>query len=358
LDSPLGWLNRDHRKMLTVDGAVGFVTGLCVGQPWVGDAARNIDPWRDTGVEIRGPAMMDLEVAFAHVWSQLGPPIPDFAEARTRPANGSAITGDVAMRIVATQPNVAGIYRFDQLLAALARRSIWLTDAYFVGTPTYIQALAAAAMDGVDVRILLPRTSDIPIVRSLSQTGYRTLLESGVRIFEWNGTMLHAKTAVADGRWARVGSTNLNIASWIGNWELDVVVEDQKFAEEMENMYLSDLGNATEIVLTANQKVRRAVPLPKRSRRAKIRTARGSASRAVAGLLKAGGTFNAAVRSRRPLGAAEAVVMTTIAAALIAVAALTYFVPILVTVPIIVICVWQAFSLLLRAYKLYASPGK
>lgn len=99
-----------------------------------------------------------------------------------------------------------------------------------------MQALSAAARDGVDVRLLVPGSSDIPIVRALSRAGYRPLLEAGVRVFEWKGSMLHAKTAVADGRWARVGSTNLNIASWIGNRELDVVIEDEAFAGQVEQM--------------------------------------------------------------------------------------------------------------------------
>jgi cardiolipin synthase len=93
----------------------------------------------------------------------------------------------------------------------------------------------------VDVRLLVPQATDIPVVRALSRTGYRSLLEGGVRVFEWNGTMLHAKTAVADGHWARVGSTNLNLASWLGNWELDVIVENQGFGHAMEQMYLGTL---------------------------------------------------------------------------------------------------------------------
>ena len=105
----------------------------------------------------------------------------------------------------------AGLYRIDLLIAAMSRRSIWLTDAYFLGTPGYVEALSEAAQDGVDVRLLLPKTSDVPVVSSLSRMGYRALLEAGVRIFEWKGSMFHAKTAVADGRWARVGSTNLNV---------------------------------------------------------------------------------------------------------------------------------------------------
>ena len=92
-----------------------------------------------------------------------------------------------------------------------------------------MQALVAAARDGVDVRMLVPGSSDIPVVASVSRSGYRPLLKAGIRVFEWNGSMLHAKTAVADGRWARVGSSNLNIASWMGNLEIDVAVEDDGF---------------------------------------------------------------------------------------------------------------------------------
>ena len=94
-----------------------------------------------------------------------------------------------------------------------------------------MQALRAAAADGVDVRLLVPSASDIPVLRAVSRAGYRPLLEAGVRVFEWNGSMLHAKTAVADGRWSRVGSSNLNISSWLGNYELDVIVEFESDAE-------------------------------------------------------------------------------------------------------------------------------
>jgi cardiolipin synthase A/B len=113
----------------------------------------------------------------------------------------------------------------------MAQRTLWLTDAYFVGVTGYVQGLRAAVMDGVDVRVLVPGATDIPIIRAVSRAGYRPLLEAGIRVFEWNGPMLNAKTAVADGHWARVGSTNLNLASWIGNWELDVAVEDDRFGQ-------------------------------------------------------------------------------------------------------------------------------
>lgn len=350
LDSPLGWLRRDHRKSLSVDRRVGFVTGLCIGRSWVGDPSRGIAPWRDTGVEIQGRAVADIERAFAQMWSILGSSLP-----ADDLGNGSAPgpEGDVALRIVASYPNSGGLYRFDQLIGALARQTIWLTDAYFVGTSSYIQALRAAALDGVDVRLLLPRTNDVPIVRTLSRAGYRTLLEAGVRIFEWNGSMLHAKTAVADGRWARVGSTNLNIASWLGNWELDVVVEDEGFAHEMEEMYLNDLAQSTEIVLSPNQKVRSAGQPPRRPRHLKI--AEGSGGRAVTGLLRAGNTLGAAITSRRGLGPPEVGALAISAALLLCLAILGAIWPLVISIPVVIFCVWVVLALLVRVYRLRAN---
>jgi cardiolipin synthase A/B len=349
LDSPMGWLRRDHRKMLSVDGRIGFVTGLCVGHRWVGYADKGIEPWRDTGVEITGPAVADLEYAFAQMWSLLGSPIPseDIVD-----AEDLLETGDVALRIVASYPNMAGLYRFDQLIAALARRSIWLTDAYFLATAPYVKALGAAAMDGVDVRLLLPRASDLPVIRALSRAGYRTLLESGVRIFEWNGPMLHAKTAVADNQWARVGSTNLNLASWIGNWELDVVVENEAFAQEMNQMYEEDLANSTEIVLAA-RKLRRALPSDPQPRRGRL--SEGSAGRALRSLLRTGNTVGAAISSRQALGPSELSVLVTMAVLLLCLALVAFVWPLVIIVPAVVFPIWIAVSLLIRAYRLHAT---
>jgi cardiolipin synthase len=166
LDSPFGWLSRDHRKMVAVDGQVGFVSGLCASRKWTGDAARGIEPWRDTGVEIRGPAIADIERAFAQMWAEMGVPIP---EVERTDVGRNAAAGDVALRVLATLPNIAGLYRLDQLIAAMARETLWLTDAYFVGVAPYVQALRAAALDGVDVRLLVPGASDLPGLSTLSR---------------------------------------------------------------------------------------------------------------------------------------------------------------------------------------------
>src|SRR5690349_3670783 len=191
LDSPLGWLSRDHRKMLAVDGQVGFVTGLCVGRMWVGVPEKKIEPWRDTGVEVRGPSVAEIEHAFAHIWAMMGESIPE-QEITSREALAPA--GNMSVRVVASVPAAAELFRVDQLVAALAKNRLWLTDAYYAGTTAYVQGLRAAAKDGVDVRLLVPNATDIPLLRPLSRSGYRPLLEAGVRIFGWSGSMIQAKT--------------------------------------------------------------------------------------------------------------------------------------------------------------------
>ena len=347
-DSPLGWLSRNHRKSMCVDQRIAFVTGLCVGQMWIGEPERGIEPWRDTGVEVRGPAVLDVARAFSQTWAEAGEPLstdelPD--RATIAPA------GDVMLRVVASIPNVAGLYRLDQLIAAMARQTLWLTDAYFVGTTNYIQALRAAALDGVDVRLLVPGSSDIPVLVPLSRAGYRPLLEAGVRVFEWNGSMLHAKTAVADGRWARVGSTNLNVASWVGNWELDVAVEDEVFAQTMQEMYLNDLTHATEMVLSDKQRVRPTGPPAPRP--AGDRPRQGSAGRVAAGALSVSNTIGAAITNRRVLGPAEAKIMMLAGVMLLILAAVAALWPLLFVVPFTLLAVWLAIALLIKAYRLH-----
>ena len=345
LASPFAWLARDHRKLLAVDGRVAFVTGLCVGRYWVGDPARGIEPWRDSGVAVRGPAVAALEDAFAQMWALAGPAPPAAsAPAGDRPAPA----GHMAVRVIASAPGTAALYRLDQLVAAAARRTLWLTDAYFVGTAVYVQALRSAARDGVDVRLLVPGASDIWVLRGLSRAGYRPLLEAGVRVYEWNGSMLHAKTAVADRRWARVGSTNLNLQSWFGNWELDVAVEDGGFAQAMEAMYLDDLGRATEITLSARSRVVRSPASPRR------RAGRpGSAGRAAAGAVSIGSAVGAAVTGRRVLGPAEARIMGGAGVALLALAVLGLVWPRVIAVPVALIALWVALGLLLHARSLH-----
>ena len=346
-DAPLGWMSRDHRKSIAVDGRIAFVTGLCVSAAWYGDPARGRPPWRDTGVEIRGPAVADVERAFAQVWSEMGPQLPDGV---LTGAGTIAPAGDVALRVIASEPNTASLMRLDQLIAAIARSRLWLTDAYFVPVGGYVEALCAAARDGVDVRLLVPGASDIPVVSALSRAGYRPLLTAGVRVFEWNGTMLHAKTAVADGRWARVGSTNLNLASLVGNHELDVAIEDASFAATMERQYDEDLAGATEVVLHRRRFSRRPSPTPVEEP-PRRRVAAGSAGRAAAGALRIGSAVGVAITRPRELEDADQKVMVWVAAVFVAFAAIALRWPHVVAWPAALIAAWLATAFVIRAWR-------
>jgi len=352
LGSSFGWISRDHRKVLVVDGETGFLSGVCISEKWLGDPARDVPPWRDTGVMLRGPAVAEIEQAFADSWRDAGPAgLPD--DPRVARHEGAAEAGDVSLRVIATQPSTAGMYRLDQMVAAMATKTLWLTDAYFVGVAPYVQALSAAARDGVDVRLLVPGTSDIPMVAGMSRSGYRPLLKAGIRVFEWNGSMLHAKTAVADGRWARVGSSNLNIASWLSNREIDVAIEDAGFAQKLAAQYEADLENATEILLrgsrrrSGNERMRSRSPRPPRPKHGG-----GSSSRAAAGALRIANTVGAAITHHRVLGDTESGPVLAGALAAIVVTAVLIFWPAVIAWPLALIGAWFAVNLSVNWFTL------
>ena len=351
LSSPLGWLSRDHRKTIVVDGDVGFVSGLCISERWLGDPKRRLEPWRDTGIEIRGPAVAALEQAFVNVFAVCGNPLD--ATILTPPETIPR-AGSMRLHVIANEPSVAGTFRMDLIIASIARRQLWLTDAYFVATSPYVQALRAAARDGVDVRLLVPGASDIPALSPLSRAQYRPLLEAGVRVFEWAGTMLHAKSAVADRRWSRVGSTNLNLASWMSNYELDVAIEDASFSEQMATQYETDLAHTTEIVLTRRNRVRRApqgVQEPGPHARTR-RAASGSAGRAAAGAFSVGSALGAALTDRRILGPAEAGLLFLMAAVAAVIGVVGALWPRVLAWPVAFVALWSGTAWIVKGISL------
>ena len=257
LGAPLKAIRRDHRKLVAVDGHYASTGGVCIDEGWMVRDPETGLPYRDTAVSVSGPAVADLERAFAGVWEESGGALP----AEERPQAGSIPpAGDIAARVVIQEPRRMRILRVLQLLTAGVQERLWVTDAYFLSMPILTQSLMATARDGVDVRVLLPATNDLPWIGALSRTGYQQFLEAGVRIFEYGGPMIHAKTLVADGWWSKVGSTNLNFSSLAANWEIDLVAEDTGFAEQMERIFEEDLASAREVRL--------------------VRTARGSEVRA------------------------------------------------------------------------------
>ena len=252
---PIEAFSRDHRKLLVVDGEKAITGGLCIGDEWAGDPQREREPWRDTMVVVCGPAVAPLESAFARMWARAGRPLPEHEA--TPPAAEEC--GPSAVRVVEGFPRQSRIYRAVQLLAATVTERLWITDAYLVAPPPLYAGLVDAARSGVDVRFLLPGMSDIPIVRLFTRSGYRELLHAGARIFEYRGPMLHAKTLVADHNWARVGSSNLNVSSLFGNYELDLIAEHDRgeggLTATLVTQFLHDMAQSREIVLKARRRL-------------------------------------------------------------------------------------------------------
>lgn len=359
---PFGVLQRDHRKMVCVDGAVAFVGGFCVGEEWAGDGKN--PPWRDTGLEIQGPAAAVCARAFERIWAHMGDPVPPDLLSHPEKVDRA---GNVPAWIIEGEPWRSRVYRETQLMAAKAQSRIWITDPYFVAPFPVAEALTAAAQDGVDVRVLLPAHNNWPLVGSLSRGGYRTLLSAGVRLFEWQGPMIHAKTMVVDGLWSRVGSTNLNSASLLGNWEIDVGVLDEDLAIQMEALFLADLASSMEIVLPSGyphdsrpeeRELADGVPAqatldPGRTIQERLekwrKGPRGASPWRVADLVRAGSVLGDAIAGRRTLGREDRTVLGTLALATLILAVVSGFFPWIVGWVVAFVAGWFGIVLAVRA---------
>jgi cardiolipin synthase A/B len=251
----LGLVPRDHRKLLVVDSSVGITGGVGVGREWTtGVLKTHRSRWRDTAVKIQGPAARDMVQAFDNMWRRAtGHERRGSHRFLRRPARGAhldpATDSPALVGIIEGEPLRLRVSRALQIQAISARRSIWIATAYFTPSPSEVEALNGAARDGVDVRILVPSRNDHPWVSLLARRYYRRLLTNGVRIWEWQGEMMHAKTSVIDGRWVRVGSTDFNPLGVAINYELDAVIEDAVLGEEAERSFLADLEGSREVTL-------------------------------------------------------------------------------------------------------------
>ena len=340
LTAMFGWIRRNHRKLLVVDGEVAFIGGLCIGQAW--ESVRGGSAWRDTAVELRGPAVALAEHAFAGSWALANGHHDDAKLSEPAPPSAA---GDVDVRLIPTEPFTAHMFRMDLLVAAMARKRLWIWDAYFIGHGPFADALCRAASDGVDVRLLLPQGSDVGWTVPVSRTLYRSLLHAGVRIYEWTESMMHAKTAVADSRWSRIGSTNLNINSWLGNWELDVAIDNVGVAAELESHFEQDLRRATEITVTPKGRLLATPPRPRRS------LARRTARRAVREVTGVARSVGAALTASRPLEDFEVGPLLLLGAAGLVIAAVAFFRPWLIAWPAAVLLVVAAVNLFTEAWR-------
>ncbi|MFC5459186.1 cardiolipin synthase [Massilia niabensis] len=249
--------NRDHRKIMVVDGKVAFTGGINISSDYANSSLfrsrgkpENVDKdkvgWRDTHVRIEGPAVATLQWAFVNNWvrQEAGELPPGDYFPRLAPA------GDKFVRVLATEPNGhSEIYRSLMVAINEARKSVHITSAYFVPDQQIIDALVGAAKRGVDVKLVLPGVSDHGLVMHAGRAFYEPLLAGGVRIFQLQVAVLHAKTAVIDGAWSTIGSANIDRRSFIHNYELNVVVIDPAFGRDMESAFNEDLRDSKEVTL-------------------------------------------------------------------------------------------------------------
>jgi cardiolipin synthase len=247
-------------------------------------------------------------------------------------------------------------------MASLAKERLWITDPYFLAPRPVAEALMAAARDGVDVRILVPAHNNWPWVGSLSRGGYRSLLRSGVRIFEWTGAMIHAKTSVVDTSWCRIGSTNLNSVSLLGNWELDVGVLDPSLASQVHGLFLADLASSVEVLLPQRKGIPSADAEAERGRSNRRREdgasprlrgggkgPTGGRANLVADLVRAGTALGSALAGQRVVGPEDRAVLWTVAIALIILALGAGFFPSVAGLVLAILFGWVGLVLLIRS---------
>jgi cardiolipin synthase len=246
---------RDHRKLLIVDGRIAFTGGINIADVYSdkirgtnGDRLRT----RDTQLRIEGPAAAEFQKIFLNVWNEKATEealaLLGYERGRYFPPLDEK--GQELVRAVPMTAGGNGHEMYKAYMAALrsARRRIWITQAYFVPTKEVMIALQEAAARGVDVRIILPGVSDHPIVQACSRSKYETLLDSGIRLYERSEAMLHAKTAVIDGVWSTVGSTNLDYRSFLYNNETNAIIIGRRFGAAMEELFLEDLSKSIRVL--------------------------------------------------------------------------------------------------------------
>ena len=238
--------NRTHRKLLIVDGKVGFTGGVGIAEEWTGNA-QDPDHWRDTHVRVRGPVVRGLQGAFAENWLEGTGNV--LAGDRYLPELDEVENGG-PMQVVRSSATVGDTNAEALIYLALAsaKKTIELTSAYFVPRPAFTDALVEAAERGVDMRILVPGSHiDKEFVRTAGRAAYDQLLEAGVRLFEYGPTMLHAKSLVIDGVWSCVGSINFDNRSFQLHDEIALCVQSERFAGELHEQFERDLEVSEQI---------------------------------------------------------------------------------------------------------------
>jgi cardiolipin synthase len=241
----------DHRKILIVDGKVAITGGINISQVYsnapsgVGDEKEPQMPWRDVDVQIEGPAVAEFQKLFLDTWQRQEGAI--LAQGHYFPALKEE--GQALVRVLGSTPGEANRLTFIMYVVAItfAENSLHMTNAYFVPDTQTVEALTDAAKRGVDVKIILPGTTDSSLVQFAGQYYYTDLLKSGVKLYKRRNALLHAKTLVIDGIWSTVGSTNMDFWSFSSNDEVNAVILSSEFAAEMEKMFAQDLTESDEV---------------------------------------------------------------------------------------------------------------
>lgn len=246
---PLRYNRRDHRKLLIVDGRVAFTGGINFDAAYSSKPRLSRDPdegWRDTNVRVEGPAVAQFQKLFVERWRRHRP-LPELPGQALFPA--LAPTGQAAIKVVSSTGGQAPNEVFADYLATItgARTRVWLTHSYFMPEPQLMQALTAAARRGVDVRLVVPGFSDVLLLHPIARSSYGRLLRAGVRIYERSDAFVHAKTAVVDGVWSTVGSTNLDYRSLVHNDEVNAMILDPDLAGRMEALFRQDVRHARRV---------------------------------------------------------------------------------------------------------------
>jgi cardiolipin synthase len=245
---------RNHRRAMVIDGQTAFTGGIAVGDQWLGNAHTE-EHWRDSMVEVTGPLAATVQSSFVDLWAGTTGEVlvgPEFFPAPvSTPGAGERITLHTGLGSSPTYENRPLRLFFIQSFLA-ARQRLWITTPYFVPDEATRRAVADRARAGVDVRILLPDShTDAFVIRLASHQYYQELLEAGVRIYEYSKTMMHAKHAVVDGKWAIVGSANMDVRGSEVNEENVLGILDEEFGRELEQTFLQDLTSSEEIRLAA-----------------------------------------------------------------------------------------------------------
>jgi cardiolipin synthase len=232
---------------MVVDGTVGFSGGVGIADVWLGDADSK-DHWRDTVVRVEGPVVTQMQFAFMDNWVKSRgelltgldyfPRVEPLGQHCTQVIKSSPSEGSSAVKLLYIVSIVS------------ASKSIYISNAYFVPDSDTLRALEGAVRRGVDVRVIVPgEITDVPIVREASRMHYDLMLRRGIRIFEFQPTMMHAKTMVVDGIWSTVGSSNFDERSFRLNDEVNVNIYSEEIAQQMEAMFFQDLARSEEITL-------------------------------------------------------------------------------------------------------------